>query len=173
MGMLNTIFTQCPTFLLSFTAAGLDFPDLGIVDAMNQQSDLSAPPLPPISQSQQTQHPYQAEQTRQRKPSVDMDDNNDFFFTGGRDRAMSFEFFSFGLNADEPLPPAPELSGQEYFYSGSRPRGDSIIFDPVSFRDGGVLEEGSLLKSRTNSIDIGTEEMAIMNTPGFVPAPVK
>jgi len=199
-------------FSIDIDPAGLDFPDLGIVDAMNQQSELcSSAPLPPISSTVSggggvapsndhshsqhhhhhhsngvhnapppappTSHPpatdvpqieVKAEPTPE-PPSMlpdDMDVNTDFL-TGGRDRAMSFEFFSFGINADEPLPPAPELPD----HSGGRPRGDSIIFDPCSFRDGGVLEEG-FFKSRGNSIDIGvTEEMNIMNTPGFAPAP--
>lgn len=82
---------------------------------------------------------------------------------------MSFEFFSFGINADEPLPPAPVISGAEVAPAFQRPRGDSIIFDPDSFRDGGVLEEHALVKNRTSSIDIAAapEELALMNTPGF------
>ena len=92
--------------------------------------------------------------------------------SAGRCRAMSFEFFSFGINADEPLPPAPEISGIEVAPMYARPRGDSIIFDPDSFRDGGVLEEHALLKSRTTSIDLAApEELALMNAPGFAPAP--
>mmetsp|Transcript_7172 Transcript_7172/g.10914 ORF Transcript_7172/g.10914 Transcript_7172/m.10914 type:complete len:894 (+) Transcript_7172:103-2784(+) len=197
-------------FSIDIDPAGLDFPDLGIVDAMNQQSELSSSaPLPPISStvsgggvappplshdhshSQYHQngihnapppaphHPHAHDippietktEPSPAPPSMlpdDMDVNTDFL-TGGRDRAMSFEFFSFGINADEPLPPAPELLDHS---GGGRPRGDSIIFDPCSFRDGGVLEEGFLMKSRGNSIDIGvTEEMNIMNTPGFIPAP--
>lgn len=93
--------------------------------------------------------------------------------SGGRGRAMSFEFFSFGINADEPLPPAPVISGTEQQQGVApafqRPRGDSIIFEPTSFQDGGVLEEQSLEnnKARTASIDIAPEELALMNTPGF------
>lgn len=85
---------------------------------------------------------------------------------------MSFEFFSFGINADEPLPPAPVISGTEVAPAYARPRGDSIIFDPDSFRDGGVLEEHALAKGRVNSMDLtAPEELALMNTPGFAPAP--
>ena len=103
---------------------------------------------------------------------------------GGRDRAMSFEFFSFGINADEPLPPAPEIPDMQPSSIAAivasapiapmtRPRGDSIIFDPVSFQDGGIHEEKALAKMRTNPIDVilpGNDEMAIMNTPGFNPS---
>jgi len=199
-------------FSIDIDPAGLDFPDLGIVDAMNQQSELStaAAPLPPISSTVsgggsggRSDHHAHENGTTNNTPTVsnhptapdappqqevkpeppqpapisnmmpdDMDVNHDLFITGGRDRAMSFEFFSFGINADEPLPPAPDLPTNSDYSVGGRPRGDSIIFDPCSFRDGGVLEEGSLMKSRGNSIDIGgTEEMNIMNTPGFIPAP--
>jgi hypothetical protein len=96
----------------------------------------------------------------------------------GRGRAMSFEFFSFGINADEPLPPAPELHVSEVQPEFRRPRGDSIIFDPDSFRDGGIheehaLQEHALLKSRTASLDLGADEIAIMNAPGFIPAAMR
>lgn len=96
----------------------------------------------------------------------------------GRGRAMSFEFFSFGINADEPLPPAPELNVSEVQPIFMRPRGDSIIFDPDSFRDGGIHEEHALqeharLKSRTASLDLGADEIALMSASGFVPAPIR
>jgi hypothetical protein len=82
---------------------------------------------------------------------------------------MSFEFFSLGINADEPLPPAPDMT----LSTLGRPRGDSIIFDPVSFQDGGIHEEKAFFRSRTNSIDLPSkDEMAIMNTPGFVSPPI-
>jgi hypothetical protein len=93
----------------------------------------------------------------------------------GRGRAMSFEFFSFGINADEPLPPAPDITVSEVQPVYMRPRGDSIIFDPDSFRDGGIheehaLQEHALLKSQTALLDLGADELALMNAPGFVPA---
>jgi len=59
---------------------------------------------------------------------------------GGRNRAFSFECFAFGINVDEPLPPL-EQSSSDVKSPGGRPRGDSIIFDPVSFQDGGILEQ--------------------------------
>jgi hypothetical protein len=58
----------------------------------------------------------------------------------GRDRAFSFECFAFGINADEPLPP---LEQQMSMMQG-RPRGDSLIFDPASFQDGGIHEKNAL-----------------------------
>ena len=81
-------------------------------------------------------------------------------FKVNRDRSMSFEFFAFqmeeveetteglahsglahsGLQVDlgtlpmgSPLPPHTPSAGQ-------RERGDSIIFDPKSFSDGGIHE---------------------------------
>eukprot|EP00977_Amphora_coffeiformis_P011324 scaffold2726_cov167-Amphora_coffeaeformis.AAC.2 len=67
---------------------------------------------------------------------------------GGRNRAFSFECFAFGINADEPLPP---LEGQDTdSISTGRPRGDSIIFDPSSFQDGGIHEKNALEKACLN-----------------------
>jgi hypothetical protein len=69
---------------------------------------------------------------------------------GGRDRAFSFECFAFGISADEPLPPLDHHSGGVSGASGldlhGRPRGDSIIFDPSSFQDGGIHEQTALEK---------------------------
>mmetsp|Transcript_28122 Transcript_28122/g.41088 ORF Transcript_28122/g.41088 Transcript_28122/m.41088 type:complete len:427 (+) Transcript_28122:218-1498(+) len=113
-----------------------------------------------------------------------------------RDRGLSFEFFSFGLNEDEPLPPTtfsshdaigvkdedisslhpllPPLMPQQTVLHNKRPRGDSIIFDPVSFSDGGIHEENALLKTRGVTATLMSldehEELAIMNCPGFVEA---
>lgn len=90
--------------------------------------------------------------------------------TARRDRGFSFEFFSFGINEDEPLPPVPPA----YYHSGStttmmmptsttsyipqqgtnRPRGDSIIFDPTSFRDGGIHETSALLQHEETSLEV-------------------
>lgn len=58
-----------------------------------------------------------------------------------RDRGFSFEFFSFGIDANEDLPPVPD----GMLPSGSRLRGDSIIYDPTSFCDGGIHEASALM----------------------------
>ena len=56
--------------------------------------------------------------------------------------------------------------------NGGRPRGDSIIFDPVSFTDGGIHEENALQRLRQNSLTLGeTDEIELMNTPGFIEGP--
>ena len=84
---------------------------------------------------------------------------------GSRDRAFSFECFAFGINADEPLPPLAEqaameqeasLAQQQDFVALPRPRGDSIIFDPASFQEGGIHEEHALTtrKARGMSVDL-------------------
>jgi hypothetical protein len=81
---------------------------------------------------------------------------------GGRDRAFSFECFAFGINADEPLPPIEQSSMhspnllESIGYTTHRPRGDSIIFDPSSFQDGGIHEQSALEKAlgRAPSLDI-------------------
>jgi hypothetical protein len=71
-----------------------------------------------------------------------------------RDRAFSFDFFNF--MGDELLP-AVNASSELQTSCGSvldevsslpRPRGDSIIFDPSSFQDGGIHEKNALLKAR-------------------------
>jgi hypothetical protein len=76
---------------------------------------------------------------------------------GSRDRAFSFECFAFGINADEPLPPleqsASSSHGAETESFSGRPRGDSIIFDPVSFQDGGIHELTALDRARSQSLD--------------------
>lgn len=75
---------------------------------------------------------------------------------GSRDRAFSFECFAFGINADEPLPPLEQSTSSSHVaevesFTG-RPRGDSIIFDPVSFQDGGIHEQTAL--ERTPTVDM-------------------
>ena len=77
---------------------------------------------------------------------------------GGRDRAFSFECFAFGINADEPLPPldqsAPQVQAEQA--QDSRPRGDSIIFDPSSFQDGGIHEQSALTRAQASAVDAPT-----------------
>ncbi len=87
-----------------------------------------------------------------------------------RCRGMSFELFSFAQN--ESLPSSDPADLKEEALNGGRPRGDSIIFDPVSFSDGGIHEETALQRSRRNSIVLEeTDEIELMNTPGFVEGP--
>lgn len=104
---------------------------------------------------------------------------------GGRNRAFSFECFSFGISAEEPLPPlaeagagihAPNVSNTEI---RQRPRGDSIIFDPVSFQDGGIHEQNALFRTHDTQLNAINEDPTLSNsqTPGMaplsVPAPYK
>lgn len=99
-----------------------------------------------------------------------VDDNPDRVQRGRtRDRGMSFELFSFGLTADEPLPPTVSTHYGE-FTSGRFI--ESNIFDPVSFTDGGIHEETALSKSRPISMILEeNDEIELMNTPGFVEGP--
>uniref|UniRef100_A0A7S4N7Z6 CCT domain-containing protein n=1 Tax=Odontella aurita TaxID=265563 RepID=A0A7S4N7Z6_9STRA len=92
----------------------------------------------------------------------------------GRDRGMSFELFSLGVNVEEPLPPIPSFRlDASLDASAGRPRGDSIIFDPISFSDGGIHEESALQRTRNTLLSMEeTDELEIMNSPGFVEAPV-
>jgi hypothetical protein len=81
-----------------------------------------------------------------------------------RDRAFSFECFAFGINADEPLPPMMQTRNEEE--DTGRPRGDSIIFDPSSFQDGGIHEQSALFRVRATS-----EDMLSVATKTTVPPP--
>lgn len=82
--------------------------------------------------------------------ALDFPDDTSGSAQTGRSRAFSFECFAFGINADEPLPPLEQSSGVVPVPGDSgasiagRPRGDSIIFDPVSFQDGGIHEQNAL-----------------------------
>ena len=67
----------------------------------------------------------------------------------GRDRAFSFEVFNFAGGDDllpnpvssYSMPQAPSLAPVNVEAPSRRPRGDSIIFDPSSFQDGGIHEK--------------------------------
>ena len=77
-----------------------------------------------------------------------------------RDRAFSFEVFNFG--GDDDLLPnpvssssmlqAPSLAPVSVEAPTRRPRGDSIIFDPASFQDGGIHEKNALEKARLKEL---------------------
>eukprot|EP00536_Pseudo-nitzschia_multiseries_P002720 jgi/Psemu1/294924/fgenesh1_pm.37_\ len=77
-----------------------------------------------------------------------------------RDRAFSFEVFNFA-GGDDLLPnpvnntsmlQAPSLGPVPFEAPASRPRGDSIIFDPASFQDGGIHEKNALEKARLKDL---------------------
>jgi len=55
-----------------------------------------------------------------------------------RDRGFSFEFFSFQTDDN------PNNNDVTSATASRRERGDSIIFDPMSFNDGGIHEESAL-----------------------------
>lgn len=93
-----------------------------------------------------------------RSDSLDMPppDSTDFPVLH-RDRAFSFDLFNFthddilssgGPSNELSHPGAPKLLDDISPLSDSRPRGDSIIFDPVSFQDGGIHEKNALEKAR-------------------------
>eukprot|EP00534_Pseudo-nitzschia_fraudulenta_P012997 CAMPEP_0201218372 /NCGR_PEP_ID=MMETSP0851-20130426/190543_1 /ASSEMBLY_ACC=CAM_ASM_000631 /TAXON_ID=183588 /ORGANISM="Pseudo-nitzschia fraudulenta, Strain WWA7" /LENGTH=629 /DNA_ID=CAMNT_0047508053 /DNA_START=33 /DNA_END=1919 /DNA_ORIENTATION=+ len=78
----------------------------------------------------------------------------------GRDRAFSFEVFNFA-GGDDLLPnpvssssmlQAPSLAPVNVEAPTRRPRGDSIIFDPASFQDGGIHEKNALEKARLKDL---------------------
>jgi hypothetical protein len=99
----------------------------------------------------------------------------------GRDRAFSFECFAFGINADEPLPPlADQVSSEQRGVHSEqhqerpsflRQRGDSIIFDPSSFQEGGILEERALTsRDRGLSVDLDGIISSVPSQPNPPPA---
>ena len=95
-----------------------------------------------------------------------------------RDRGFSFEFFSFGINEDEPLPPVPPAyynggitTTTSYIPpQGNRPRGDSIIFDPTSFRDGGIHETSALLQHVTPQEENDADVVGSTSSEAAAPA---
>jgi len=89
-----------------------------------------------------------------------------------RDRCLSFELFSFGLNEFDAAPLYTTFDETNINVNG-RPRGDSIIFDPISFIDGGIHEQNALKRARRTSISSDVDEIEIMNTPGFLEAPIR
>ena len=104
------------------------------------------------------------------------DDDDDDSVPHGRNRAFSFECFAFGINADEPLPPL-EQSNADIKMPWGRPRGDSIIFDPVSFQDGGILEQHAFERATSlPAVDLcissPTTALPACNPAASVPAPV-
>ena len=94
----------------------------------------------------------------------------------GRDRAFSFEVFNF--SADDDLLPVqvsssspihtPTLAPVNEDAPRTRPRGDSIIFDPSSFQDGGIHEKNALEKARLREL---TELAPLNSLPAAAPAP--
>ncbi|KAL3799957.1 hypothetical protein HJC23_007430 [Cyclotella cryptica] len=88
-------------------------------------------------------------QGRARNYSVTFDDDvhsNSGRISYRRDRGFSFEFFAFGINEDELLPPIDDgASSADADAIENRLRGDSIIFDPISFHDGGIHETSALM----------------------------
>lgn len=87
-----------------------------------------------------------------------------------RGRGMSFELFSFSTSSE----PADMKSEA---LNGGRPRGDSIIFDPISFSDGGIHDENALRKRLGSPPLNGNEEMELLNSNnntnvGYVETPL-
>jgi len=119
--------------------------------------------LPPITLSSDGTAPNGRSHATPNISSDDVDEIEVDLAVVTRDRGLSFELFSFGVNEDEASLLHPDI------LSNGRPRGDSIIFDPLSFSDGGIHEANALLKSRKHSLDLGEpDEIEIMNTSGFV-----
>lgn len=116
-------------FSIDLDPAVLDFVE-SVVDPLGNDSDAPDTNAP-----------------RSRNHSVTFDDDVNSHsgrLSFRRDRGFSFEFFSFGIDGDEPLPPVEEGNAADAI-KGNRVRGDSIIFDPISFHDGGIHETSALM----------------------------
>lgn len=95
---------------------------------------------------------------RSRNYSVTFDDDvnsNSGRLSFRRDRSFSFEFFSFGIDGDDLLPPIDETNPSSETKKVNRIRGDSIIFDPISFHDGGIHETSALMHVKHENRDNG------------------
>jgi hypothetical protein len=144
-------------------AEGFDF-DLSIgVTCNSPAADYadSVSALPPITSSSSNVEKKHAG-TGQNQSENEQDASMSYC----RNRGMSFELFNFAHG--EILPSSDPVDLKEEALNGGRPRGDSIIFDPVSFSDGGIHEENALQRLGHNSVGLEVnEEINLMNTPGF------
>mmetsp|Transcript_11809 Transcript_11809/g.28295 ORF Transcript_11809/g.28295 Transcript_11809/m.28295 type:complete len:705 (-) Transcript_11809:572-2686(-) len=75
----------------------------------------------------------------------------------GRDRAFSFEVFNFSgdddlLHSTGHSVEGSHLTSIDEGVHSTRPRGDSIIFDPCSFQDGGIHEQNALDYGRVDEL---------------------
>lgn len=115
--------------------------------------------------------------SRKRIFSIDLDpDTFDFDFEVGdhiadtvnssdsalyRSRGMSFELFNFSV-----AEPSGDLRADAL--NGGRPRGDSIIFDPISFADGGIHEEAAFHNVRHNSLSLDeNDDLKLLTTSAY------
>lgn len=111
-------------------------------------------------------------QGRKRGYSVTFDDDvnsNSGKTSNRRDRGFSFELFSLGIDGDVPLPLIEDSnSSVTTDEKGNRLRGDSIIFDPISFHDGGIHETSALIHV-THEGDQDTQGQACSNAAVIAP----
>eukprot|EP00546_Thalassionema_frauenfeldii_P020012 CAMPEP_0178900728 /NCGR_PEP_ID=MMETSP0786-20121207/3627_1 /TAXON_ID=186022 /ORGANISM="Thalassionema frauenfeldii, Strain CCMP 1798" /LENGTH=595 /DNA_ID=CAMNT_0020571749 /DNA_START=34 /DNA_END=1822 /DNA_ORIENTATION=+ len=177
-------------FSMDIDPAGLDFPDMS-VDAISNDFGESQT-LPPLGSNNKSKTsavassqaaPVPAETAKAPAPATVLSNVSVLPSAAdvqnaenSRSRAMSFEFFSLGINADEPLPPETDLEAAIDQTIQQRPRGDSMIFDPMSFQEGGIHEEKAdnmMLQNAaddSNTADLPVQdaaEMAILSTPGL------
>lgn len=186
-------FKRARIFSIDLDPAGFDFDsrviELGMHRSGQTNKDSTAL-LPPIANgipvTRVSSQAAMSSSSQQENPlsqnvSINMNEVENDFAVFARGRGMSMDFFF--MNEDEPLPPAPTLSDlQGCNIIGDlplsdamlrRPRGESIIYDPVSFSEGGILEEKANLRVRSQSIQLeGHDEFEMMNAPGFVYGPM-
>jgi len=143
-------------FSIDLDPEGFDF-DLSLTMGMGGTDYTeNATELPPITSTSY------APQNGLSKIKKESDPNADTF----RSRGMSFELFSFTTGLE-----ASDLKSEAL--TGGRPRGDSIIFDPISFTDGGIHEENGLRKRNASPMFNGTDGIDLFNpnNSGFTDVP--
>lgn len=140
-------------FSIDLDPEGFDFDlNMGVGDYVDASAD-----LPPIGGS------YHGNDIVGRKHS---DASAPSDIPPYRGRGMSFELFSFSTALDS----SADLNTEAL--NGGRPRGDSIIFDPISFSDGGIHEETALVRSRRASIDLDeNDELNLLSNANLLGIP--
>lgn len=133
-------------------------PSADIVDSISA--------LPPIISSSSVieKKNTSAPITSNQPTSISMATEDSTMPTATRDRGMSFELFSFAHN--DTLPSDPVDLNEEAL-NGGRPRGDSIIFDPVSFSDGNEEAAFQRLQQHSAAQHIQRTQIDLMNTPAL------
>lgn len=151
-----------------FSAEGFDF-DMNMgVTCSSPTADIvdSISALPPIiSSSSVIENKSSTIQSNTNQPtniSISADEST---MQTGRDRGMSFELFSFAQH--EVLQTSDPVDLNDEALNGGRPRGDSIIFDPVSFSDGNEEAAFQRIQQAAAQNDNTSNELGMINAPVF------
>ena len=162
------VFRIILIFTYIFPAEGFDFD-------MNMGVTCSSPPadivdsisaLPPIiSSSSVIENKSSTIQSTTNQQTINSISTDESTMQPGRDRGMSFELFSFAQH--EVLPSSDLVDLNDEALNGGRPRGDSIIFDPVSFSDGNEEAAFQRIQQAAAQNNNTSNELGMINTPVF------